>query len=154
MTGKATSRPSVEPLAVADRLHSAAIRVLRRVRVADEESGLSAARLSALSVVVYGGPLPLGRLAEIEQVRAPTMTALVRGLESDGLVRRSAGRRDRRVVLVTATARGRRVLEQARRRRLELLATVLERLTPAERRQVGAAAAALLEALSIERPRA
>ena len=147
MTGKATSRPSAEPLAVADRLHSAAIRVLRRVRVADEKSGLSAARLSALSVVVYGGPLPLGRLAEIEQVRAPTMTALVRGLESDGLVRRSAGRRDRRVVLVTATARGRRVLEQARRRRLELLAAVLERLTPAERESIRGAAEALLKGL-------
>jgi DNA-binding MarR family transcriptional regulator len=151
MANEAIHPPTGELLRIADRLHSASIRVLRRVRVADQESGLSAARLSALSVIVHGGPLPLGRLAEIEQVRPPTMTALVRGLEADGLVRRTADRRDRRVVLIAASPRGRRLLDRARERRLEILATLLERLPPGRQREVEAAARALLEILGGER---
>jgi DNA-binding MarR family transcriptional regulator len=144
---RSRNRHGEGPLAVADLLHSAAIRVLRRVRTVDEESGLSAARLSALSVIVYGGPLPLGRLARIEQVRPPTMTALVRALEEAGLVRRTADPGDARVVRVEATAKGRRTLEQARARRLEILAAVLAELSPAERRTVERAAGTLLDAL-------
>jgi hypothetical protein len=70
----------------ADRLHSAAIHLLRRLRREDAKSGLSAPRLSALSVLVFGGPLTLGELANAEQVRPPTMTRLVTALEADGRV--------------------------------------------------------------------
>ena len=57
---------------IADRLHSAAIHLLRRLRREDATTGLSAPRLSALSVIVFGGPLTLGELANAEQVRPPT----------------------------------------------------------------------------------
>src|SRR4051794_38787067 len=107
---------------VADRLHSAAIHVLRRVAQHDRVSGVGPARLSALSVVVFAGPLTLGDLAAAERVRPPTMTQLVRGLEEAGLVERIPGRRDRRTVLVGATPAGRRLLDAARRRRVEDLA--------------------------------
>lgn len=141
------SQPDQLTRAIADRLHSAAIRVLRRVRVADQESGISAARLSALSVIVFAGPLPLGRLARLEQVRPPTMTALVRALEEAGLARRRTDPGDARVVRVEATPRGRRTLARARARRLEILAGVLADLAPAEREAVGRAADVLLDAL-------
>jgi len=62
---------------LADRLHSAAIHVLRRVAREDTASGLGGPALSALSVVVFGGPLSLGKLAEAEQVTPPTMTRTV-----------------------------------------------------------------------------
>ena len=97
---------------MADRLHSAAIHLLRRLRKQDEAAGLGAARLSALSVVVFGGPLTLGELAAAEQVRPPTMTRIVAGLEEAGLVARETDARDRRVVRVTATGRGRRLMEE------------------------------------------
>ena len=109
---------------VADRLHSAAIHLLRRVRTSDEETGLSPARLSALSVVVFGGPLTLGSLARAEQVRPSTMTPIVAALEADGLVRKEGGA-DRRTVRVTATPKGRRLMQRARERRLEALAELL-----------------------------
>ena len=80
---------------VADRLHSAAIHLLRRIRKVDEASGLSAARLSALSVLVFGGATTVGALARAEQVSAPTMSRLVSGLERDGFVR-PRGSRGRR----------------------------------------------------------
>lgn len=124
----------------ADRLHSAAIHLLRGIRGADPETGLSPARLSALSVVVFGGPLTLGALANAEQVRAPTMSAIVNGLEEAGLVRREPDPQDRRAVRVRATRRGVRLLERARRRRLETLAERLEGLGGEELRTLESAA--------------
>lgn len=111
-----------DPADVADRLHSAAIHVLRRASRVDPEAGLTPARLSALSVVVFAGPLTVGELAAAEQVRSPTMTSLVNGLEDAGLVARRPDGDDRRVVRVVATAKGRRILQRARSRRIAVLA--------------------------------
>src|SRR5262245_11051379 len=99
---------SVARREVAGRLHSAAIHLLRVARTVDGESGLSPSRLSALSVLVFGGPRTIGGLATAEAVRSPTMTQLVNGLESDGLVRRRpASTGDGRRVVVEATPAGR-----------------------------------------------
>src|SRR5919199_1393233 len=81
-------RGARDPARVADRLHSAAVHLLRLLRREDARSGLSAPRLSALSVLVFGGARTLGELAAAEQVRPPTMTRLVRALEAAGLVTR------------------------------------------------------------------
>jgi DNA-binding MarR family transcriptional regulator len=116
----------------ADELHSAAIHLLRLVREEDVASGVSAARLSALSVVVFGGPVTLGALAAAEQVRPATISGIVSGLEQDGLVRRRRDARDGRVHWVRSTAKGRRVLAKARRRRIEAFASRLERLSDTE----------------------
>jgi DNA-binding MarR family transcriptional regulator len=128
---------------VADRLHSAAIHLLRRVRKVDEESGLSAARLSALSVLVFGGPTTIGELARVEQVSAPTMTRLVQALERDGLVSREPHEEDGRAVRLRATDEGRRILERGRKRRVAELATLLERLAAEELSALGDAADAI-----------
>lgn len=116
----------------ADRFHSAAIHALRHVAREDPASGLSAARLSALSVLVFGGPKTLGELAAAEQVRPPTMTRIVTGLEEAGLVRRAADPRDGRIARVRATPKGRRVLQRARERRIARLAERLSQLEPHE----------------------
>lgn len=120
----------------ADRLHSAAIHLLRRLRREDTATGLAPARLSALSVLVFGGPASLTQLAAAEQVQAPTMTKIVQALEADGLVRREAVPGDRRGARLVATARGRRVLHEGRRRRVARLATDLAALPEADRRAV------------------
>ena len=128
----------------ADRLHSAAIHLLRRLRVRDRESGIGPAQLSALSVLVLGGgPRSLGELADIEQVRPPTMSRIVAGLESAGLARRRATEDGRRVRL-EATARGTKILQEGRLRRVESLAQALSSL-PEEDRQRLAELADLLE---------
>jgi DNA-binding MarR family transcriptional regulator len=123
---KASTR-SVER--TADKLHSAAIHLLRLLREEDVSSGISAARLSALSVVVFAGPLTLGRLAGAEQVRPATISGIVAGLEQDGLVRRRRDTRDGRVQWLEATAKGRRVLSHARRRRIEAFVARLSDLS-------------------------
>lgn len=118
------------------RLHSLAIHLLRGVRDQDRVTGLSPARLSALSVLVFAGPQRLGELADKEQVRAPTMSRIVGGLVDEGLAARKPDPTDGRVVRIVATAAGRRVLARARRLRLERLQRLLSGLTGEERRVV------------------
>lgn len=118
---------------VADRLHSAAIHVLRMVRTEDASLGLTAPKLSALSVLVFRGPLPVGALAEAEQVTAATTSRLVADLEARGLVRRTVDPGDARVRWVAATERGVELLHEGRRRRVERLAKAVAGLTDAER---------------------
>ena len=144
---RASSPKMVRPeaTAAADRLHSAAIRLLRTARVADIRSGIGPARLSALSVLVYAGPMSLKRLAQIEQVRPPTMSRIVAGLERLGLARRAASRTDRRAILLTPTAKGRRTLEAGRLRRIVLLAERMDPFSGAELVVLSAAAGLVLE---------
>jgi DNA-binding MarR family transcriptional regulator len=126
------SKPTIQTLEAADRFHSAAIHALRHVRREDSATGLSAARLSALSVLVFGGSRTLGALAAVEQVRPPTMTSIVRALEADGYVRRKTDPNDGRVSRVSATSKGEQVLQRGRRRRVERLGGRLAKLEPSE----------------------
>ena len=119
---------------MASRLHSAAIRLLRMLRREDDSSGLSAPRLSALSVVVFGGPLSLAELAAAEQVRPPTMSRIVDALVEARLVTREAKPGDRRSVSIAATEEGVRLLEAGRERRVRVLGERMGRLAESERR--------------------
>src|SRR5271170_7802530 len=125
-----SDKPSIEELA--DQLHSVAIHLLRLVRVQDAGSGIAPARLSALSVIVFGGPVSLRDLARAEQVRPPTMSRIVDGLEAQGLARRRTNAQDRRAVLIAATKKGTAVLMRGRERRVKFLASHLSSLNQAE----------------------
>jgi len=139
--------PAMNASAVADRLHSAAVHLLRRLRRQDEGMALSPARASALSVVVFGGPVTIGQLAAAEQVSAPTMTRLVIGMERDGLLRRKDDADDGRLVWLQATAKGTRILKEGRRRRVAALTADLRAL-PADELELLSRAADLMERLT------
>ncbi len=147
----AAAPDSDDAIAIADRLHSAAIHLLRRVRTQDEATGLSAPRLSALSVLAFRGPLTLGELAAAEQVRPPTITRLIQELERDGLVRRVVDPTDRRVQRVHATAAGKRLMQQGRERRVAALAASVRSLVATDRRLLQRAAG-LIERIVREPP--
>jgi DNA-binding MarR family transcriptional regulator len=117
---------------VADRLHSAAIHLLRYAHKRDVLSREGPARLSALSVLVFGGPMTLGQLASAEQVKPPTMSRIVAGLKNSGLARIDADARDARRIRVSVTPKGERLLQQARERRIRLLAEVLSEVSGQE----------------------
>ena len=91
----------------ASELNSAAVHLLRALRSTDRAAGLTPARLSALSVLVFGGPCPLGRLARTEDVAGPTMTRIVDGLCDLGLAERRPHPDGGRLVLVAADRGGR-----------------------------------------------
>jgi DNA-binding MarR family transcriptional regulator len=114
----------------ANLLHSAAVRLLRRVRTADVAMDLDGPRASLLSVLAFSGPTPITRLARIEQVSAPAISKAVTALESAGLVARERSPADRRVVLVSATPAGRRLLERGRAARIRVVAGLLDGLPP------------------------
>jgi DNA-binding MarR family transcriptional regulator len=118
----------------AERLHGVAIRMLRTLRREDRESGITGPRLSALSVLVFGGPTSLAGLAAAEQVSAPTMTRVVDGLVKAGLATREPEPGNRRRVRIAATEEGRRLLEEGRRRRVRVLSERLASLAESERR--------------------
>jgi DNA-binding MarR family transcriptional regulator len=109
-------------------LHSNAIHLLRDVRTEDSAMGIGPAQASALSVVVFGGPLSLNALAEAEQVRPPTMSRVVEALVREGLVRREANRDDRRSVIISSTYKGTRVIHEGRSRREKRLIKLLSQL--------------------------
>ncbi len=132
----------------ADRIHSAAIHLLRRVREVDVSAmGLSPARASALSVLVFGGPRSLTELADAEQVTPATMSRLVSALERERLVRRYPDVNDARAIRLEATAKARRILERGQARRLDLLERLLSGATAREIEAVRVAAEAVERAL-------
>jgi DNA-binding MarR family transcriptional regulator len=109
-------------------------------------SGLTAARLSALSVLVFGGPTSISGLADAEQVQLPTMSRLVNALEHVGLVERVRGGQDKRVSRVRATPKGVKLLREGQERRTKALARDLGELSD-EDLQVLRSAAQILEAV-------
>jgi DNA-binding MarR family transcriptional regulator len=131
---RASPADTLNPEHVAARLHSAAIQLLRRLRREDDATGLTAPRLSVLSVVVFAGPRTLGELAAAEQVRPPTMTRLVAALEEQRLVRRIPDTEDGRVTRIAPTAKGRAMLLRGRGRRVKALARGLRSLGQKELR--------------------
>jgi DNA-binding MarR family transcriptional regulator len=132
------SAPDPATIEIADQLHSATIHLLRGLRVRDRESGIGPAQLSALSVLVFGGPRSLGELADVEQVRPPTMSRIVAGLQRSRLVRRHATDDGRRIRL-EATPKGVSLMWEARERRVESLANAVARLLENEQQQLRAA---------------
>jgi DNA-binding MarR family transcriptional regulator len=135
-----------EVLSLADRLHSAAIHLLRRVRRQDAALGEGPARLSALSVLVFGGPTTLGGLASA-QVKPPTMSRIVAGLVRSRLVEVTPDATDARRMNIRATAKGKRLLLEGRRLRVESFAAQLERLTSADIAKLDRVIAVLREVL-------
>jgi DNA-binding MarR family transcriptional regulator len=131
--------PHPAPENLAELLHSTAIRLLRAVRRVDESSGLTAPRLSALSVIVFNGAITLGKLAEAEQVRPPTMTRIVNALEERELVVKAQDPRDGRVIRIAATTKGRRVLIRGRARRIQVLTEQIWQLEKGKQENLSAA---------------
>lgn len=129
-------------------IHSAAIHLLRCVRVVDEEMHISPARASALSVLVFGGSRTLTELAQAEQVSAPTMSRLVAAMEAEGLVRREPHEDDARSMRLHATAKARRILERGRARREQVLEELFDPLSSADRATVDRAAAIIERCLA------
>ena len=132
-----------DPEKLAQLLHSSAIRLLRSLRQTDGPSGLTASRMSALSVIVFSGQITLGDLAAAEQVRPPTMTRIVNALAERQFVVKIPDRRDGRMTRIAATIKGKRELLKGRAHRVKLLAEGIQSLTHAEQKKISAAIGAI-----------
>ncbi len=139
------SKFRTDPTEIADKLHSAAIHLLRKLRREDDSSGLNAPRLSALSVIVFAGPLSLGDLAAAEQVRPPTMTRIVNALEAQGLVTKQRDEADGRSIRLAATPAGKSLLMEGRKRRVDALARQIASLNVGDQGKLSAASQILTD---------
>ncbi len=122
----------VDPTKIATQLNSVAIHLLRRLHREGAALGLSGARLSALSVLVFGGPRTIGKLADAEGVTPPSMTRLVTAMEAEGLVQRAASPTDARSVIIRATPQGESIMLRGREQRVVALSGWLSTLDPGE----------------------
>src|SRR5437763_10773408 len=135
------------PQATADLLHSAALHLLRYARTADEGMDLDGPRASALSVLVFGGPVPLARLAKLEQGSPPAITKTIAALEAAGLAARVRSETDRRVVLAQATDAGRDLLHRGQAARVRLVHRLIGDLPERDRATLHRAAELILDGL-------
>jgi DNA-binding MarR family transcriptional regulator len=109
--------------------------------------GITPARASALSVLVFGGARSLTELAAAERVTTATMSKLVTAMEGEGLLRRYPDVNDARAIRIEATAKGRRILERGRARRLDLLERLLADASEADVSAVRRAASVVERAI-------
>jgi DNA-binding MarR family transcriptional regulator len=106
-------------------------RTARRMR--QEVGGeLRAPNASALTTVELHGPLTPSELADIERVRRPTATRILRNLEEEGLVERTPDPKDGRSALISLTGEGRERLRRLRKRKNAYLARRMRDLDPGE----------------------
>jgi DNA-binding MarR family transcriptional regulator len=137
----------VDPSQVADRLHSAAIRLLRRLRLRDKATGVGPAQLSALSVLVFSGkPLSLRELADAEQVKPPTMSRVVAGMMRAGLADTKVSSEDKRRLVISPTRKGTQVLQKGRERRVKALTKTIRSLSQRELRKLDESVTLVVEA--------
>jgi DNA-binding MarR family transcriptional regulator len=113
------------------------------------EAGASVARLRLLYFVRCHGPQKMADLADQLTVTPRNVTALVDGLEADGLVRRKPHSTDRRVTLVELTCNSDRVAAQFDAYQASI-AGLFDALTDDERRTLLRLLAALRERMQAE----
>jgi DNA-binding MarR family transcriptional regulator len=142
-----SNKTPTDPQIIAGQLHSSAIHLLRRLRKEDARSGLNAPRLSALSVIVFGGPITLGDLASAEQVRPPTMTRIVNALEEKHLIVKEKDPNDGRSIFLSATSAGKKLLLQSRTRRIQAFAKQIAALNQQQRSTLREAAEILQQVI-------
>jgi DNA-binding MarR family transcriptional regulator len=127
------SRRAIDPTELAARLASLSTVLQRSLARTEAHDGLTRARLSALALLVLGGPRTLGDLAAAERVRPPTMTRLVHAMEADGLVAREPNPADGRSIIIRATPKGEQQLDRGRSRQIAPLAESISDLDRIDR---------------------
>ncbi|HUZ44426.1 MAG TPA: MarR family transcriptional regulator [Acidimicrobiales bacterium] len=136
-------------LEMVSRMRLSVLRLSRRLRQ-NAAAGLTASQLALLSTLDRRGAMTLGDLAAHEGVQPPSVTRMVDALEKAGLVKRVDSVTDRRAVMAQLTGKGRKAMEDVRRRRDAWLAERMARLTP-EEQDLLEAALPVLEALAEDR---
>ncbi len=123
-------------------------RAMRRAaRASDPGNELSVAQLELLSNVAENPGIRPGQLARLLHLRPNSVTTLVNGLSTQGMISRGATGTDRRTVTLHLTDEGHRAVASWQTTNATVLRTALAALTAAQRRTLAAAVPAL-DALS------
>ncbi|MGZ4403457.1 MAG: MarR family winged helix-turn-helix transcriptional regulator [Gaiellaceae bacterium] len=134
-----TLTEEIDPVAVADALRPALLRIGRELRREARTVGATPEQVTLLVAIKTAPGIGVRELAASERVSAPAMSNSVDRLERDGLVTRTQSTDDRRRVGLTLTDEGQRLLRRVRSRRTAWLAARLRQLSSSELAAVEAA---------------
>lgn len=123
---------------LADELAIMAVRLIRWLRAVDESPRLSGPEASALAAIIYSGGLSPSALADLEQVRRPTISRTVDALAARELVERRPDTADKRAVRIIATEQGRLLWQAGQLRRVGPLTERIAALSAEERSRLEA----------------
>jgi DNA-binding MarR family transcriptional regulator len=143
--------PQLKPLAVANRLRPALLRLARELRRESHALGVTGGQVSLLIQIHKHRGIGVRDLAALERISPASMSGYVDRLERAGLVKRTPDAKDRRRHGLSLTEEGERVLRSVKSRRTAWLAARLQHLSPAELAALDAAVEPLL-ALTEETP--
>ena len=136
-----------EPLAVANRLRPALLKLARELRRESHAFGVTGGQVSLLFQIQRHRGIGVRSLAALERISAAAMSGHVDRLERAGLVRRTPDLDDRRRHGLSVTDEGERVLRSVKSRRTAWLSARLEQLSPDELAALDAAVEPLLSLL-------
>jgi DNA-binding MarR family transcriptional regulator len=137
----------LEPLAVANRLRPALLKVARELRRESHALGVTGGQVSLLFQISRHRGIGVRDLAALERMSPAAMSGYVERLERAGLVRKTQDTKDRRRQGLSVTEEGDRVLRSVKSRRTAWLAARLQRLSPEELEALDAAVEPLLSLL-------
>ena len=132
-----------QPREIAVLLHQGLSKLSRQMRNISLPAGITPERLSTLAAIEAHGPISVTALAEMERVRPATMSRMISALVDDGLVRRQGDKTDKRGVLISSTAKGRRAYQRANQLYLKQLGAALTNLESDQLNAMHALASAL-----------
>ena len=135
---------TLEPLAVANRLRPALLRIARELRRESHALGVTGGQVSLLFQISRNRGIGVRDLATLERMSPAAMSGYVDRLERAGLVAKTQDPKDRRRQGLSVTLEGERVLRSVKSRRTAWLAARLERLPQEEVEAIDAAVEPLL----------
>jgi DNA-binding MarR family transcriptional regulator len=138
---------TLEPLAVANRLRPALLKVARELRRESHALGVTGGQVSLLFQIQQNRGIGVRDLAALERISPASMSSHVDRLERAGLILRTPDPSDRRRQGLSLSGEGERVLRSVKSRRTAWLAARLQQLTPEELVAVDAAVEPLLTLL-------
>jgi len=115
------------------------------------KEGMTRPEFQALRCVAEKGPVPMKGISEKMFVTRASITGLIDKLESKGLVKRTAHRRDRRATIIELTPKGVAVQERVSSKYKAFMQDALKVLTEGEQRNLRDSLLKLQESMSQSR---
>lgn len=127
----------------AESLRRSIARLARRLNSSASDEGLTPAEASVLGSITVHGPMGVGQLVDREQIHPTMLSRLLSRLDEAGLIQRRPHPADSRAAILEVTPDGRRLHEQLKAHRADLVLRGISRLAPGDQAALRAALPAL-----------
>ena len=111
-------------------------RIMRKAMLVDGTASLSFSSLETLHSIAQEEGTTMREVADRLKIAAPSATALVEHLVEEGLITRTVDTKDRRVVRLALSAKGKRLFKSIKERRLQVLRWITKPLSVRDRKEL------------------